>query len=173
MDTLKIGQIINSPQNRDAVHMAIVPVEAGQLLVVGTHVGLLDGLAVSPYGSTGAKRRSLKPIGIVDPFLTDNVPKGDKFWLFLYPGSITSLRHAWTHPEFSDDAELKQQFSARQLSQQWLEDFCEREGEGMSYEGIVEGYSGSVDGFEPSDEFKRHYLIATGEECPEYFSCSC
>ena len=82
---------------RDAVHIAVAPVVAGEPLQPGQHVGLLED---------GRAYASAKPIGIVDPFSTDAVVAGLRFWLFLYPGTVTSLRHDWTHPHpaFADDS---------------------------------------------------------------------
>ncbi len=91
MDTLKIGHIIRTPQSRDAIHMAIIPIEAGEDIRPGHHVGIKDGKATTD--------KSVKRIGIVDPFLGFGVLEGQVFWLFIYPGGIGSLKHHWTHPE--------------------------------------------------------------------------
>jgi hypothetical protein len=91
MSELGIGKLITSDAHRDAIHVAVAPVTAAQELQPGQHVGLRgDGRALATE----------HPIGIVDPFLHERVPEGQRFWLFLYPGTITSLRHVWTHPAF-------------------------------------------------------------------------
>lgn len=90
----KLGYLITDEQERDAVHIAIAPVTAGQRLECGDRVTIENGLAYLSHDS----------IGIVDPFLEDPVNEGERFWLCLYPGSVTSLRHSWTSPAFPPKA---------------------------------------------------------------------
>lgn len=85
-----LGNLVQEPARRDAIHIAVAPVEAGYDLQPGEHVGIEHGKAVS----------HVETIGIVDPFYKGTVHRGERFWLFLYPGTITSLRHVWTHPAF-------------------------------------------------------------------------
>ena len=89
----QLGKLIEGEAYRDAVHIAVAPVVAGCILDPGDRIGLDDnGLAVHmKYDLT---------IGIVDPFLVDCVAPGQKFWLYLRPNTVTSLRHAWCHPAF-------------------------------------------------------------------------
>jgi hypothetical protein len=87
----RVGQLIAGEARRDAIHVAVAPVVAAHTLRPGDHVGLRpDGRAAE----------ASNPIGIVDPFLRAPVAEGQRFWLFLYPNTITSLRHVWTHPAF-------------------------------------------------------------------------
>lgn len=93
MNEPNIGQLCDDLAKRDAIHVAVAPVIAGEALAPGDHVGR----------SIGGVFFILSPInclGIVDPFLKSQVKKGEKFWLFLYPKSTTSLRHVWEHPAF-------------------------------------------------------------------------
>jgi hemin uptake protein HemP len=95
MDQPKLGTVPTESDGRDAVHVAIIPVRANELLQPGEHVGLRhDGLA-----SVSAA----KDIGVVDPFRKTPVKPGERFWLCLYPQSITSLRHVWAHPDFTEE----------------------------------------------------------------------
>ena len=86
-----LGRLIDGDARRDAVHIAVAPVTAGQELRPGERVGFLADGRVGAVGET---------IGIIDPFLTASVREGERCWLFLYPNTITSLRHVWTHPSF-------------------------------------------------------------------------
>ena len=84
--------------DRDAIHVAVIAVRAGDTLRPAQHVYRgVDGT----FYPEGYNSMSGPAIGVVDPYLKQNsVNKGTYFWLFLYPGSITSLSHQWTHPAF-------------------------------------------------------------------------
>ncbi len=93
---LGIGKIITELRGRDAIHIAVAPMEAAELLRPNAHVIIRAGKAewCEPENMASA-------VGVVDPFLVDDVKAGERFWLFLYPGTVTSLRHVWTHPAFT------------------------------------------------------------------------
>jgi hypothetical protein len=89
--TPNIGELCRDDARRDAIHFAVAPVEADMDLRPGEHVGVSQGRA----------SRDIAPVGIVDPFLNGEVKEGQRFWLFLYPNTITNLRHVWMHPAFT------------------------------------------------------------------------
>lgn len=94
-ENVKLGQILRDEAHRDAVHVAIVPLIAPVRLSPGQHIDC-DGF---PEGHVEAGL----PVGIVDPFLKEKVGKGERFYLCLYPNTVTSLRHQWTHPAFEEE----------------------------------------------------------------------
>ena len=91
-DSPQLGRLAGRSAGRDAIHVAIAPVVAAERLEPAARVGL-DELGRAVGCADGA-------IGIVDPFLTVPVEVGERFWLCLMPGSITALRHVWSHKAF-------------------------------------------------------------------------
>jgi hypothetical protein len=108
-----LGALVQGEQSRDAIHIAVAPVVAGARLRPGDHVGLLGGGEAVPHE---------EPVGVVDPFLRDAVEPGQRFWLLLYPYTITSLRHEWRHPAFGalDATKISHEDHAAK-SRAWIE----------------------------------------------------
>jgi hypothetical protein len=102
METIELlGQIIPAGHKRDAVHIAVAPLQATTML----YPGQLVALDRSDPTKADADM-TLKSVGIVDPYLQQPVGAGQWFWCFLLPKTITSLRHEWSHPDFPDVAGL-------------------------------------------------------------------
>jgi len=176
MSDLKLGSIIEGKQHRDAIHIAVAPVVAGEALEPGAHVGLVDGKAVVLLRS---------PIGIVDPFLKAAVKPGETFWLFLYPGTIKGLRHEWTHPAFDEDTD-------KDYSEQWLRSYAVKMNPydahpDAAYRRLIDGlksgeiyaYGSDLHGLydlDDSDELRLHAerVLGIRVDWERYaFSCSC
>lgn len=183
--SLGIGKIITTPQQRDAIHSAIAPVIAGEDMNPGSHIGIHEGKAFQ-------EREKLPAIGVADPFYKRMIQRGQEFWLFLYPGSITSLRHNWTHPAF--EPESPRQSTLKSVSEQWMrawavkhmsEDYYSSEdrtkSEDEAYESAIEaGRNLHIGPYEDArdyidNEWWTHWENITGEtgQRGEYFSCSC
>lgn len=178
MSELKLGQIIEEPRNRDAIHVAVAPVSSNETLYPGQHVGLIAG-SVTEVGTMP------HAIGVVDPFLTHKVTPGQKFWLFLYPQTVTSLRHEWTHPAFDAPSAAPLPNPVAE-SKAWLEDIAKRcgvtyermmdaiERDGYIHMGENEAYRAVID--DVCDELQRHSEIVLGRKLSGFvypFSCSC
>lgn len=95
----EVGNLVDSKAPRDAIHVAIVAVQAGEWLNPGEKVTMLQGRAYIAQAQ--------RALGVVDPFLSEGVGRLDWFYLFLNPGSITSLRHEWTHPAFAAEVKVE------------------------------------------------------------------
>lgn len=97
----QLGQLItDGERRRDAVHVAVAPVTAEGRLKPGMHVGFTrsnDNNWAGDHTQVIDNDR-FEFVGIVDPFLEEDVDAGQRFWMFLYPNTITSLRHVWSHP---------------------------------------------------------------------------
>jgi hypothetical protein len=170
-----IGSLCGPDAKRDAIHFACAPVVAGHGLARGEWVNMKEGMAFAC-----SQRHA---IGIVDPFLTDGVAAGSRFWLILNAGSITDLRHHWEHPAFPD-VEVP-------FAKQMLEETA-REWE-ITYDEMIEGltnYSRDEHFWFNQDGESRS--LWTSHDCPpalwdafqavtgikvakraEYFTCAC
>jgi len=184
-----LGTIIDENQKRDAIHVAVEPVQAGEKLFPGQDVGVIDGKAFS----------AIPCLGIVDPFLKTPVMLDEWFWLLVYPRQITSLRHVWSHPAFGEILE-PERVSDIEYSEKWLREFTSKN-DCPSYETVVGAATGKWPTKEDDDfwvrndgeywtfggvdahcaipaEFWDRLEVVTGVkfgegERADYFSCSC
>lgn len=153
MHAPNIGSMPSADAKRDAIHIAVASIVAAEVLSPG-----------QPVGCAGT---SADPVGVVDPFLTKDVAVGERFWMFIRPNTITSLRHEWTHPGFA------------QTSENWLREFAKSrndadDGEPFNYDKLINGAKKYLrDGYETLNtwgetelppEFWLHFEAVTGEK---------
>lgn len=152
LGTLELGE---NP-GRDAIHLAVEPIVAGEELYPGVDVGIVNGRATQKVG---------KKLGIVDPFLKHPVQEGERFWLVVYPRQITSLRHVWSHPDFLDknagDEETAKLVADKLLgaSEAWLRKWISEQDHAPDYADLIALGSGEdAGGFSNEGD----YLLASG-----------
>jgi hypothetical protein len=180
-----LGMIHERDEKRDAIHLAVLPVKAGQKLTRGNHIEVRDGVARAvPSGHP-------KAVGIVDPFLTVGVDEGERFWLLLYPRTIQSLRHVWSHPAFPDEAAAAPSDSETESAKAAIREVADDLG--VSYDVMMAGAktwlsSNGWDGYMcfgddlsyswDMDRFWDAYALLTGEQVHQekrtsFFRCAC
>lgn len=178
----KFGEIIVDdfpPLARDAIHCAVISMIAGEDLTGGERVGFIKG----SHRNDLAVTEGLCPdnvLGIVDPFLGDTfiVKEGQKFWMFLFPGSISGLQHRWQHPAFGEDTTPPD----RQKAGDYLRKMSDSAGIGfLRFLEMIEQGGGLVDQSSPlcystlSSYDREQYEIYMGRPAPSEvdFHCAC
>jgi hypothetical protein len=178
-----VGNLLEPTVQKDAVHFAVIPMEAIERLSPGQRVGKDDHGHISG---------SQPHIGIVDPFLTKPVLAGQRCFLFLFPNTITSLRHEWTHPAFN--AKEISTTASKSASEQWMrawamehvsDDYYGDDGDKKSEDdafnfAIEAGHEKHIGPYESArehidSEWWSHWETITGKrgDREAYFSCGC
>lgn len=188
-----LGTIIDETAARDAIHLAVEPMVAGETLQWGASVVVRDGKAYWAHRE--------EAVGIVDPFLDvcgsdPIIAPGRRFWLILLPRTITSLRHVWTHPDFDDEPEPAQEpeVDEKEEAERWLRRYAEEIDEGFNtlmqaaeawldrgeyfYGARTGDYYGKFEGESVHPDFWKHYQVYRGRVVPaedqeSFFTCSC
>lgn len=166
-DTI-VGEKLVGLHERDAIHCAVAPITASERLKPGTHVSLNE---------EGQAQNKAPYLGIIDPFLKEQVEKGEQCWLFLYPRTITSLKHNWSHPAFK--ASFNPALEAINRSVDWVKEYANEIG--VSYEELMDGADKGelfMGDKEPdfNEEFWDHYEIIRNKTVTErysFFRCAC
>ena len=178
----QLGHEAHGKEPRDAVHMAVVVCKTGQWLQPGVKVVVRDGVAY--------EAKDGNHVGVTDPFMAGGVPKGKFVWVMLNPGSITSLRHEWTHPAFPVEAakpDPKSSTAANKAAFDRLSKIAKKVGkDGNWLMGRLDAYAAEgyayVGGDDATETLNRYqdeiwgaWERITGKRRPgdAYFSCSC
>ncbi len=181
---------------RDAVHVAVFSAVCPTQVFPSQHVSVVDPEPANARGDTAvSSAEGIGPrCGVVDPFLSAPVPAGVRFWVYLYPRTITALSHRWSHPAFEGTTGAAYATpGSKAVAEAWLRDFIGRT-DCPSYnttlalaEDFLMGRSDGDDEYlivigqdasgEIPDEFWDHAAAVLGVQrpvkCPTYFSCSC
>lgn len=176
-----LGMVHEREEQRDAIHLAVVPVEAHEDLAPGNHVVAPSGKAWRVLPGEG--------IGIVDPFLDRPVRAGERFWLVIYPRKITSLRHVWSHPDVPEELPpTSPDPPSREVREATLQIRDMAADLECSVETLMEGASVFLQSGEAlwfghdldyswdADKFWRCYETVTGKVVADkqfFFRCSC
>lgn len=177
-DQNPLGTIPTENAVRDAVHIAIVPLIAGEKLYTNEKFRLGQGSETVAFKVTDSVYRSdelpdgqrFTSIGIVDPwYVTPEefreqyhywhfVPQGHRFYGILNPNSVTGMTHHWEHPSFIGNVETNP-------SKVWLLNFCDRWG--LDFETVVHKASTLPDG--PwDDSYRGTYITTIGVDCHNF-----
>lgn len=197
-----IGKLITDDYKRDAIHIAVIPVTAQETVHPGQCVELVEGgnsrVVAFLRGRTDGKPHSA--VGVIDPFLRGPVYPDQRCWLFLFPNTVTGMRHEWQHPAF---VEFQPSVPGVEASRKWMEEFAAnhyyypnyyQEGEekrrytadeliqaGKEYlesdwKHVQKG-SESLRDDTNAEEFWKHFQVITGIQVPadtdQPFCCTC
>lgn len=98
----------NGTSYRDATHIAVIKCEAVEELLPSQGVYIHCSYS-GEYQAWRSNDYGRPKVGIVDPFLAKKVNVGDYFLVVLTPGTVTGLRHTWSHPTIGDEVVEKEE----------------------------------------------------------------
>lgn len=189
MSELTFGKKIVGPQQRDAIHIAVMPVTCrGKWLAPGAKVKFVFGSKDEVMECR--ENEEGDAVGVLDPYLTGYISDGDRVWLFLRPNTIIGLRHEWMHPliDAAPVSASESEIWLRRFADEWCFDYKEMISQASSLSRDEWGNYIVAQGRdlhhrselgEDHDLFWKHLETLTGqtfgEEHREKFgwSCSC
>ena len=98
MQPTELGTTPEEGAGRDAIHVAVIPAVAEGTIYPAQRVSIEER-----GGTFIAQAVGDEGFGICDPFQTGRVNNGERVWVMLDPGTITDMRHHWSHPNIPDD----------------------------------------------------------------------
>ena len=190
--SVNLGETPNAKNIRDALHIAVISLPAGEFLEPGDPVRVYNGMVV------GCDKE--ESIGVCDPFI-GYVSKGGLVWVCLNPNTVTSVQHVWEHPSFTESELTPKPLPTKEESEAWLRNYlasADCPGDEDVITAATGGFIKNVDSeyysesytiddeylyFQGRDahgsipyEMWDHIENVTGKKCiwrPKHFSCSC
>ena len=135
MQPTELGTVPTEKDSRDAIHVAVLPVIAKGNLHPGQFIEVYTKdkkhyarVAVQSQNSTH---------GICDPFRTGVIYDGVFFWAIMLPGTITDMRHHWTHACIEEEQDIVEHRIEHEagVAEAWMRDFADDIG--LSYEQVL------------------------------------
>lgn len=183
-----IGQILTEEQiTRDAIHIAVFSATSTEKVYPNEDVGIVGHEhGTDLYFVSSSTEKGF--CGKVDPFLRNPVLPGKIFLVFLYPNTITGMKHIYSHPHLDNwdesvDTEMKKakDYLMRAVGSLGFNSYDElRDWVGDIFQGYDEDClhtdSGSEWMNENSEEFWKNYEMVYGSrprEVPKYYRCAC
>lgn len=192
----KLGKAIEGHEERDAIHVAIIPAKLLTEAHPGQRVRLVDRKPGEKFYTVAATRKNQKCIGVVDPYIDRYLEVGETVWILLKPNTVTDMRHHWEHPEFEDfvdedDAGAEETFRYLKHghSIEWLRNFAAEID--MTYSELIRDLQAFQDGhidsihlsvdtpYDQLEEMWKHYENVTGTKTragarrDQPFTCGC
>lgn len=157
MSDVNLFENPNENSHRDAIHVAIEPGIAG--------VNFRYAKYVRQFNNEWFPCNEDECHGIINPWIEQDINKGDRFWVFIKPGTVNGMRHHWSHPELDDKSKSR---PTKQESREWLEAYT-RSNDCPSLDEILEGLSGDPDYRIDDEYFHCHGRDAHGYISPEFW----
>lgn len=191
----KLGEVVEGHEERDAIHIAIIPARLLTEVYPGSPVRLVDRKPGEKFYTVARTEKDSACIGVVDPFLKGYVDAGKTVWVFLKPNTVTDMRHHWEHPDFEDfkddldpGAEETFRYLKHGNSIEWMRNFAAEVD--LGYQELLQHLSDFLDGgedyihigvdtpYDKIDKMWECYEHITGQKVPKKsksqpFSCSC
>lgn len=152
---VNLGYIPDRLAQRDAVHVAVIPLIAGETLHPGDKFKLAYGKDDTALRADyNAANDDGTVVGVVDPFMKgwDGVEQGERFWGFLFPGTVTGMRHHWKHPSFGRENVA----IPKDEHEKWLREFCDKWN--FDWSQLIDAAT------ETNEESDWRYVVAQGRD---------
>lgn len=150
---------LSSDAQKDAVHIAVAPVQPNEDMEPGTKVVFVKA---GDTVNVRAAKTGESPVGVIDPFKLRKAIKGWECWMLLMPRSVVGLRHEWQHPAFGGTSEAQSEAWLRGIAAKYETTYDKLVAEAVSGEGSFFGTDIDYEDFHTDADFWHHIEVVSG-----------